>query len=252
MAGNFNNLMKQAQAMQANMQKAQAEIGNIEVIGEAGGGMVKVTMNGRHEVKRVQIEPAVSSEDREMLEDLIRSGGQRRRTQDRSARQEKMAEAATRRDCSCRPDEFAVLSAPSMMQHSPHLARLIEALRALPGVGPKSAQRMAFHLLQEGRPRARVLSVALEAALASVARCRRCRMLTEGELCTICAAPLRDATLLCAVESPADVVAVESSGSYRGRASCSWGICRRSMAWDLSWPRQPRARGNLAEGTGMN
>jgi nucleoid-associated protein EbfC len=71
MAGNFNNLMKQAQAMQANMQKAQAEIGNIEVIGESGGGMVKVTMNGRHEVKRVQIEATVSGEDREMLEDLI-------------------------------------------------------------------------------------------------------------------------------------------------------------------------------------
>ncbi|GAC1453800.1 MAG: recombination mediator RecR [Steroidobacteraceae bacterium] len=104
-----------------------------------------------------------------------------------------------------------------MMQHSPHLARLIEALRTLPGVGPKSAQRMAFHLLQDGRPGARALSGALDAALVSVTRCRRCRMLTEGELCTICAAPLRDATLLCAVESPADVVAVESSGSYRGR-----------------------------------
>jgi nucleoid-associated protein EbfC len=72
MRGNFNNLMKQAQAMQASMQKAQAEIAGIEVVGEAGGGMVKVTMNGRHEVKRVQLEPAaVSSEDREMLEDLI-------------------------------------------------------------------------------------------------------------------------------------------------------------------------------------
>jgi len=71
MKGSINNLMKQAQAMQANMQKAQAEIANIEVVGEAGGGMVKVTMNGRHEVKRVQIEPAVSGEDREMLEDLI-------------------------------------------------------------------------------------------------------------------------------------------------------------------------------------
>ena len=71
MRGNINNLMKQAQAMQANMQKAQAEIANIEVIGEAGGGMVKVIMNGRHEVKRVQIEPAVSAEDRELLEDLI-------------------------------------------------------------------------------------------------------------------------------------------------------------------------------------
>ena len=71
MRGNINNLMKQAQAMQANMQKAQAEIANIEVIGESGGGMVKVTMTGKHEVKRVQIEPAVISEDREMLEDLI-------------------------------------------------------------------------------------------------------------------------------------------------------------------------------------
>ena len=71
MRGNLNDLMKQAQAMQENMQKAQAEIGTIEVVGEAGGGMVKVTMSGRHEVKRVQIEPAISGEDREMLEDLI-------------------------------------------------------------------------------------------------------------------------------------------------------------------------------------
>jgi recombination protein RecR len=103
------------------------------------------------------------------------------------------------------------------MQHSPHLARLIEALRALPGVGPKSAQRMAFHLLQEGRPGAQVLAGALVAALESVSRCRRCRMLTEAELCAICSAPQRDASLLCAVESPADVVAIETSGSYRGR-----------------------------------
>jgi len=103
------------------------------------------------------------------------------------------------------------------MKHSPRLARLIDALRALPGVGPKTAQRMAFHLLQEGRPAAAVLAEALTGALAAVARCRRCRMLTEGELCVICAAPQRDGTLLCAVESPADVVAIESSGSYRGR-----------------------------------
>ena len=103
------------------------------------------------------------------------------------------------------------------MKHSPHLAALIEALRTLPGVGPKTAQRMAFHLLQEGRPGARALAQTLAAALESVARCRRCRMLTEGELCVICAAPQRDAALLCVVESPADVVAIESSGSYRGR-----------------------------------
>ena len=71
MRGNFGNFMKQAQAMQANMQKAQAEIESLEILGESGGGMVKVTMNGRHEVRRVQIEPAVASEDREMLEDLL-------------------------------------------------------------------------------------------------------------------------------------------------------------------------------------
>ncbi|HEV2284494.1 MAG TPA: recombination mediator RecR [Steroidobacteraceae bacterium] len=103
------------------------------------------------------------------------------------------------------------------MKHSPRLAQLIEALRSLPGVGPKTAQRMAFHLLQDGRPGARALAQALDGALASVTRCRRCRMLTEEELCTICAAPQREATLLCVVESPADVVAIEQSGSYRGR-----------------------------------
>ena len=103
------------------------------------------------------------------------------------------------------------------MQHSPALAALIDALRALPGVGPKSAQRMAFHLLQDARPAAQALATSLEHALARVGRCRRCRMLTEAELCDICASPQRDASLLCVVESPADVVAIEQSGGYRGR-----------------------------------
>lgn len=71
MRGNINDLMKQAQAMQANVQKAQAEIAGIEVVGESGGGMVKITMSGRYEVKRVQIEASAAAEDREMLEDLI-------------------------------------------------------------------------------------------------------------------------------------------------------------------------------------
>jgi nucleoid-associated protein EbfC len=68
---NMNQFMKQAQALQANLQKAQAEVATLEVTGEAGGGMIKVTMSGRHEVNRVQIEPSVAAEDREMLEDLI-------------------------------------------------------------------------------------------------------------------------------------------------------------------------------------
>jgi DNA-binding YbaB/EbfC family protein len=71
MSGGFGNMMKQAEALQRNMQKAQEEIARLEVVGESGGGMVKVTMTGKHEVKRVQIEPAVIGEDREMLEDLV-------------------------------------------------------------------------------------------------------------------------------------------------------------------------------------
>ena len=71
MSGNIGNMMRQAQALQANMQKAQAEIASLEITGEAGGGMVKITINGRHEARRVQIEPAALGDDREMLEDLL-------------------------------------------------------------------------------------------------------------------------------------------------------------------------------------
>ena len=103
------------------------------------------------------------------------------------------------------------------MKHSPALAALIEALRTLPGVGPKSAQRMAFHLLQDGRPAAYSLSASLDAALEKVGRCERCRMFTEGALCSLCQNPQRDAAQVCVVESPADVIAIEQSGGYRGR-----------------------------------
>lgn len=103
------------------------------------------------------------------------------------------------------------------MKYTPALARLIDALRCLPGVGPKSAQRMAFHLLERGRDSAGRLGEAIGAALVGIGRCSRCRMFTEGELCEICASPGRDASQLCVVESPADVVAVEQSGGYKGR-----------------------------------
>lgn len=103
------------------------------------------------------------------------------------------------------------------MKYSPTLGRLIEALRILPGVGPKSAQRMAFQLLERNREGARALARALDAAATSVVHCSRCRMLTDGELCVVCADARRDATLLCVVESPADVAAVEQSGGYRGQ-----------------------------------
>ena len=102
------------------------------------------------------------------------------------------------------------------MLYPPSLTRLIEALRCLPGVGPKSAQRMAFHLLERERVGGRELAQAVTGAIDGLGHCRRCRMFAEGELCPICASHQRDRSLLCVVESPADVVAVEQSASYRG------------------------------------
>lgn len=103
------------------------------------------------------------------------------------------------------------------MKHPPSLARLIDALHALPGIGPKTAQRLAFRLLQDERAVAKELALATEQALAAVGRCKRCRMLAEGELCPLCDSTSRDDAQLCVVESPADVIAVENSGAYRGR-----------------------------------
>lgn len=102
------------------------------------------------------------------------------------------------------------------MSYSPLLIRLIDSLRCMPGVGRKSAQRIAFHLLERDREGASMLSSALADAVEGMGRCSRCRMLTEHDLCAICSANGRDATQLCVVESPADVMAVEDATSFRG------------------------------------
>ncbi|MEO1245543.1 MAG: recombination mediator RecR [Pseudomonadota bacterium] len=102
------------------------------------------------------------------------------------------------------------------MAFSPRLTGLIDALKCMPGVGQKSAQRIAFHLLERDRPGASSLSDALKLAVESIGHCKRCRMLTENELCAICEANGRDAEQLCVVESPADVMALEDATGYRG------------------------------------
>ena len=96
------------------------------------------------------------------------------------------------------------------------LERLIQALRALPGVGPRSASRMAFHLLQHDRPGADELARALADAIASVQRCVQCNNFSEEETCTLCRSPRRDRSLLCVVETPADLAMVEQTVSYSG------------------------------------
>ena len=94
--------------------------------------------------------------------------------------------------------------------------RLVEALRVLPGVGPRSAQRMAYYLLQHDRAGADMLSQALAAAIASVRHCARCNSFTEDEVCSLCRSPRRDPSLLCVVETPADLAMVEQTLSYSG------------------------------------
>ncbi len=96
------------------------------------------------------------------------------------------------------------------------LERLLQALRVLPGVGPRSAQRMAYHLLQHDRAGAGELAQALEGALTGVRRCAKCYNFTEDEVCSLCRSPRRDPSLLCVVETPADLAMVELTLSYSG------------------------------------
>lgn len=102
------------------------------------------------------------------------------------------------------------------MSYSPLLIRLIDALCCMPGIGRKSAQRIAFHLLERDRAGATALAVALADAAAGIGHCQQCRMFSENDLCNICSAAGRDETQLCAVESPADVMAVEDATGFRG------------------------------------
>ena len=102
------------------------------------------------------------------------------------------------------------------MNSSPLIDQLIEAFRCLPGVGPKSAQRMTLHLLERNRSGGKKLSESLTVAINEVGNCIHCRTLTEEDTCRICASKSRNHTICCVVESPADIFAIEQSGSFRG------------------------------------
>lgn len=102
------------------------------------------------------------------------------------------------------------------MQYSPAIQQLIDALCKLPGVGPKSAQRMALHILQRDRHAGREIAATLEVAVEQVGHCNKCRTLTEDATCHICASPRRDTNVLCVVENPSDVFAIEQSSEFHG------------------------------------
>lgn len=102
------------------------------------------------------------------------------------------------------------------MSSSPALDTLIDALQCLPGIGQKSAQRMALYLIERDQAGANKIAASLTRALEQVSHCQRCRNFADSELCRICSDAKRDGSLLCIVETPADVLAIESSGAYRG------------------------------------
>lgn len=102
------------------------------------------------------------------------------------------------------------------MSFSPLLQQLITALRCLPGVGPKSAQRMALHLLERDRDNARKLAASLVEAVEHIGECQQCRALSETPVCDICHDQERDASLICVLESPVDLLAIEQSGGFNG------------------------------------
>ncbi len=102
------------------------------------------------------------------------------------------------------------------MEQSPAIELLKQALRRLPGVGPKSAQRMVLYLLERDREGARQIAQALDNALEKVGNCSRCNNLSEQKVCEICESPRRDHSMLCVVESPADLISIEQSGVYNG------------------------------------
>jgi len=102
------------------------------------------------------------------------------------------------------------------MSFSPLIAQLIDVLCCLPGVGPKSAQRMAFHLLQRDREGAKRIAMALLESVERIGQCNQCRTLSEQNVCELCASHKRDRSLLCVVESPVDVQAVLQAAEYKG------------------------------------
>lgn len=193
------------------MQKMQEEIAQLEVTGESGAGLVKVTINGAHNCRRVEIDPSLLEDDKEMLEDLVAAAFNDAARRIEETQKEKMASVSA--GMQLPPLQDAVL-----MQTSPLLTQLMEALRCLPGVGPKSAQRMAFTLLQRDRSGGMRTAQALTRAMSEIGHCADCRTFTEQEVCNICSNPRRrENGQICVVESPADIYAIEQTGQYSGR-----------------------------------
>ena len=207
------NLQRMAMQMQQEMARIQAELAATEVPGSAGGGVVRAVVTGKQELVSVTIDPgAVDPSDVEMLQDLVVAAvndaldilapprrGEDGRRHGRSRRH---------------PRRALTLVASPLIEP---LARLIEAFNRLPGIGPKTAQRLTYHLLRVPETEARMLASALVAVREQVVLCETCFNFSDAPRCPICRDAGRDQRRLCVVEEPLDVLALERTGEFRGR-----------------------------------
>ena len=192
MPGNMNNLMKQAQRMQRQMEEGQKELETREFSASAGGGAVEVTINGKKEITSIKLaEEIVDPEDIETLQDAI-------------------VAAHGQNDRRLRRISFL------MELYSGQINKLIDELAALPGIGSKSAQRLAFHLINMPKDRVDRLANVMIEARANVRYCKECYTLTDKELCPVCANPRRDHRTIMVVENTRDLAAYEKTGKYEG------------------------------------
>ena len=200
MPGNMSNLMKQAQRMQRQMEEGQKELETKEFTASAGGGAVEVTINGKKEITSIKLaEEIVDPEDIETLQDAIVA-----------AANEALRQAYGQDD-----RRFGRISF-LMELYSGQINKLIDELAALPGIGSKSAQRLAFHLINMPKDRVDRLANVMMEARANVRYCKECYTLTDKEVCPVCANPKRDHHTIMVVENTRDLAAYEKTGKYEG------------------------------------
>ncbi len=201
----FLGMMKQAAQLQSKMQAMQEELGQVEVEGISGGGLVSVRMTAKMEVKAVKIDPSlIKADEREILEDLLVTAHNDARRKAEAAMQEKM-QALT-----------GGLGLPPGAVAGPEIERLIQLLARLPGLGPRSARRAALHLIKKREALMTPLSSALQVAIDKIQVCKTCGNIDTQNPCTVCTDPRRDPSIIVVVADVADLWALERANATNG------------------------------------
>ena len=224
----FLGMMKQAAQLQSKMQAMQEELGNVEVEGISGGGLVAVRMTAKMEVKAIKIDPSLmKAEEREILEDLLVTAHNDARRKAEAAMQEKMQ--ALTGGLACRPDWVSAEMAASVA--GPEIERLIQLLARLPGLGPRSARRAALHLIKKREALMTPLAGALQVAIEQASRSARPAAISIRKI-PARSAPIRGAIPPPSSWSPTSPISGRWNAPMRPTAAitCSAPRCRRSTA----------------------